>query len=294
VWAHRDLFFLDAAGEPTVVAGVPPDYFSATGQRWGNPLYRWKRLAARGFDWWVARMKKALSRFDAVRLDHFIGFVRYWEVPAHEPTAMNGRWRKGPGRALFDTLAREVGRDPLPLVAEDLGAVTPRVHRLRRELRLPGIRLAQFAFGSDAQAPSFLPHAHPRRAVVYTGTHDNDTTCGWFFDPGGEGSSRTPEETEIERERALAYLGRNEAEVEEIHWPMIRLVWSSVAHTAIVPMQDVLGLGTEARMNRPGTSGGLNWRWRMVEPAPHDALARLAELTRIYGRARPAPRPSRG
>jgi 4-alpha-glucanotransferase len=292
VWAHRDLFFLDDAGAPTVVAGVPPDYFSKTGQRWGNPLYRWKRLAARGFDWWVARMKKALSRFDAVRLDHFIGFARYWEVPASEPTAMHGRWRRGPGRALFDALEAELGA--LPLVAEDLGAVTPGVRRLRRGLGLPGIRLAQFAFGTDPQAPTFLPHAHPRRAVVYTGTHDNDTTVGWFFDPGGEGSSRSPEETEDERRHALAYLGRNDAEVEEIHWAMIRLVWGSVAHTAIVPMQDVLGLGTEARMNRPGTSGGSNWRWRMAEPAPARELERLAEVTRTYGRAARRTRPPQG
>lgn len=285
VWQHRELFFLDERGQPTVVAGVPPDYFSTTGQRWGNPLYRWKRIASTGYAWWVARFRKALERFDAVRLDHFIGFVRYWEVKAEEPTAMKGRWMKGPGRPLFDAVRAAVG--DLPLVAEDLGAVTPKVKRLRRDLGLPGIRLAQFAFGTDPQAPAFLPHNHVRRAVVYTGTHDNDTTRGWFFDPGGEGSARTPEETAKERKLALDYLGRNEAEVEDIHWDMIRIVWASVAHTAIVPVQDVLGLGTEARMNTPGTSGGRNWRWRLEGPLPSAIVDRLASMTRTYGRAAP-------
>ena len=289
VWQHRELFHLDARGEPTVIAGVPPDYFSATGQRWGNPLYRWKRIAETGYAWWVARMKKALTRFDAVRLDHFIGFARYWEIPAAEPTAMKGVWRKGPGRPLFDAIRAELG--DLPLVAEDLGDVTTSVRRLRRELGLPGILLVQFAFGTDPQAPRFVPHAHTRKSVVYTGTHDNDTTLGWFFDPGGEGSTRTVEEAERERRAVLDYLGRNGAEAEEIHWDVLRLVWSSVAATAIAPMQDVLGLGTEARMNRPGTTGGRNWRWRMPE-LPGAAMERLARMTRTYGRARPrAPAP---
>ncbi len=285
VWQHRELFFLDDEGQPTVIAGVPPDYFSKTGQRWGNPLYRWSRIERSGFRWWVDRFRKALERFDAIRLDHFIGFVRYWEVKASEPTAINGRWMKGPGKPLFEAVRRAVG--DLPLVAEDLGAVTPKVTRLRRELGLPGIRLLQFAFGTDPQAPTFLPHNHHRHAVVYTGTHDNDTTVGWFFDPGGEGSSRTPEETEKERRTTLAYLGRNDAEAHEIHWELMRLVWQSVAHTAIVPVQDVLGLGSEARMNKPGTSGGLNWRWRMPGPLPDAIVDRLARLTRTYGRAGP-------
>lgn len=284
VWQHRELFFLDDEGQPTVIAGVPPDYFSKTGQRWGNPLYRWSRIRRSGYRWWVDRFRKALERFDAVRLDHFIGFVRYWEVKASEPTAMNGRWMKGPGRELFDAVKRAVG--DLPLVAEDLGAVTRKVTKLRRDLRLPGIRLAQFAFGTDPQAPTFLPHNHARNAVVYTGTHDNDTTLGWFTDPGGEDSARTREEAENERRTALAYLGCGDrTDPREVTWAMIRLVMASVANTAIVPVQDVLGLGSEARMNRPGTSGGTNWRWRLPGPVPDEAFARLAELTRVYGRA---------
>ncbi len=284
VWQHRDLFFLDDEGQPSVVAGVPPDYFSKTGQRWGNPLYRWSRIRRSGYRWWVDRFRKALERFDAVRLDHFIGFVRYWEVKASEPTAMNGRWMKGPGKELFDAVKRAVG--DLPLVAEDLGAVTRKVTKLRRDLRLPGIRLAQFAFGTDPQAPTFLPHNHVRNAVVYTGTHDNDTTLGWFTDPGGEDSARTRDEADAERRAALAYLGCGDRlDPREVTWAMIRLVWASVANTAIVPVQDVLGLGSEARMNRPGTSGGLNWRWRLSGGLPEEALGRLAALTRTYGRA---------
>ncbi len=280
VWQHRELFFLDAAGAPTVIAGVPPDYFSRTGQRWGNPLYRWSRIKQSGYRWWVDRMRAALARFAAVRLDHFIGFTRYGEIPAAEPTAVRGRWRKGPGIDLFQALARETGE--LPLIAEDLGVVTRRVKRLRDELRLPGIKVLQFAFGTDPQAPDFLPYNYRRRAVVYTGTHDNDTTAGWFHDPGGAGGTRSPEQTEKERQTAMTYLGARDG--REIHWDMIRAVEASVASLAIVPVQDVLGLGSEARMNLPGTLAG-NWEWRVPEGAlTPDVAVRLADLARTYGR----------
>jgi 4-alpha-glucanotransferase len=281
VWQHREVFDLDDEGRQRHVAGVPPDYFSATGQRWGNPLYRWKSLARSGYGWWVARFRAALRRFDAIRLDHFIGFVRYWRIPADEPTAIRGKWIRGPGRALFDTVAAALGR--LPLVAEDLGAVTPAVTRLRKELGLPGIALLQFAFGTDPQGPTFLPHNYGRNTVVYTGTHDNDTTVGWFTDPGGTPTStRTRAEAAQERKNVLAYLGRSEP--VDIAHELVRLAMASVANTCIVPMQDVLGLGTEARMNRPGVAEG-NWRWRL-RPGALDARgeARLLELAKTYGR----------
>jgi len=283
VWTHREDFFLDAAGEPTVVAGCPPDYFSATGQRWGNPLYRWRRMKKAGYPWWIARLRAALKRFDVVRLDHFIGFQRYWEIPATEPTAVAGRWMKGPGRAFFDAARSCLG--DLPLIAEDLGETTPAVYALRDRLGLPGIKILQFAFGDDASAPTFLPHNYPRRAVVYTGTHDNDTALGWFHGlvEGARGdSTRTPEQLQRERETAALYLGTRD---DEINWAMMRVASASVARLCIFPLQDVLGLGSEARMNRPGVAGG-NWTWRFEQSALSPQLAaRLAQLTRTYGRA---------
>jgi 4-alpha-glucanotransferase len=286
VWQHRELFYLDDAGLPSVVSGVPPDYFSATGQRWGNPLYRWDSLRATGYRFWVDRMRSMLARFDVVRLDHFIGFHRYWEIPAAESTAVNGRWRPGPGEELLATLARELGA--LPLIAEDLGAVTPEVTALRDEFQLPGIRVLQFAFGADLSAHDFLPHNYPRAAVVYTGTHDNDTVRGWFeaseeLAAGpGHASTRSPEQIAKERRAALAYLGV--ADGSNIHWDMIRMCSLSVADTAIFPLQDVLGLGSEARMNRPGRADG-NWEWRCRPGAVSPFLAeRLADLTRSYER----------
>jgi 4-alpha-glucanotransferase len=282
VWQHRELFHLDQSGNPTVIAGVPPDYFSATGQRWGNPLYRWPRLRQTGYRWWLDRFRLTLSRFDAVRLDHFIGFQRYWEIPASEPTAQNGRWMKGPGADFFNHLQEALGT--LPLIAEDLGAVTPAVTRLRRQFGLPGIRLLQFAFGTDPQAPLFLPHNYKRHEVVYTGTHDNDTTVGWFQDRGGPGTGRSPEQAETERRAVLLYTGARDE--KEIHWDMIRTLYMSVANLAVVPLQDVLGLGTEARMNRPGVALG-NWGWRFADGALTTPTARrLAELAQAYGRGR--------
>lgn len=278
VWQHQDLFRLDDAGNPTVVAGVPPDYFSRTGQRWGNPLYRWTRHAGTGFRWWTDRVASELRRFHLLRLDHFIGFQRYWEIPAGEATAMNGRWMKGPRDALFDALEAELG--PLPFVAEDLGEVTPAVTRLRRRRGFPGLRILQFAFGTDRQAPSFLPHAHAPDAVVYTGTHDNDTTVGWFTDDGRDGA-RDPSAIEAERARALAYLGTSG---HEVHWDMIRLAYQSVARLAVVPLQDTLGLGSSARTNRPGVAGG-SFRFRTRAPAlPEPVVARLRALAVTYGR----------
>jgi 4-alpha-glucanotransferase len=281
VWQHRELFRLDEHGTPTVVAGVPPDYFSATGQRWGNPVYRWKRMRRDDYGFWRRRLHITLDRFDVVRLDHFIGFVQGWEIPVAEPTAVHGRYVKGPGARLFRALRAELGGQ-LPLIAEDLGAMTDAVKALRDRLGLPGLRILQFAFGTDPCAPDFLPHNYPRNTVAYTGTHDNDTTVGWFHERGGEEGSRSEAQTEKERVAALAYMG---ASGREIHWDMIRTVMGSVANVAVFPLQDVLGLGTEARMNRPGTADG-NWEWRLSESALTSTLAaRLAELVHTYDRA---------
>ena len=280
VWQNPDAFFLGDDGEPTVVSGCPPDYFSRTGQRWGNPLYRWKRLKSAGYGWWIDRLRVTLSRFDVVRIDHFIGFQRYWEIPAASPTAEGGRWMKGPRADFFSVVEKALGH--LPLIAEDLGAVTPAVFALRDRFRLPGVKILQFAFGDDPHADTFLPHNYRRRAVVYTGTHDNDTTVGWFHDRGGGWSTRTPEQCDRERRAALAYLG---SDGKEIHWDMIRAAFASVARLAMVPVQDLLGLGTEARMNRPGTTGD-SWAWRFESGAitpSHEE--RLATLTRLYERA---------
>jgi 4-alpha-glucanotransferase len=274
VWAHRDLFHLDAQGNPTVVAGVPPDFFSKTGQRWGNPLYDWEALERTGFRWWLQRFAQTFARFDAVRLDHFIGFCRYWEVPAGEPTAENGRWRPAPGAKLFQALG------PSQLIAEDLGAVTPEVTALRDRFRFPGMKLLQFAFGTDPQAATFLPYSYERNSVAYTGTHDNDTTAAWFHECGS--AQRTAEQCENERRNALAYLGVEDG--REIHWHLIRAIWSSVANLAIAPVQDLLGLGSEGRMNLPGTSEG-NWEWRLSDLPGPAVMERLAAMTRIYGRS---------
>jgi 4-alpha-glucanotransferase len=267
VWAQRELFLLDAKGERTAVAGVPPDAFSAQGQLWGNPLYRWARLRKSGYAWWIARFRATLSRFDAVRLDHFIGFRRHWEVPAHARSAKRGRFVRVPGEELFERVRLELGG--LPFVAEDLGLVTEEVHALRERFGLPGMRVLAFAFGGDGS--DYLPHRYPRKTVVYTGTHDNDTTVGWFS------SLRA-----AERARVLRYVGGSG---REIHWDLIRLASMSVANLALFPLQDVLGLGSAARMNSPGTTRG-NWGWRFQSKQLSRPLAeRLGELTRTYERA---------
>ena len=279
VWTHPDAFDLDEHGEPAAVAGVPPDYFSASGQRWGNPLYRWKRMRRDGYRWWADRLRTMLDRFDAIRVDHFIGFQRYWRIPAAEPTAVAGRWMKGPGADFFEAMKRSLGS--LPIIAEDLGAVTPAVFALRDRFAFPGIKILQFAFGNDPYAYTFLPHNFARRAVVFTGTHDNDTTAGWFWDQGGGWSTRAPEEAEKERAITLRYLATTG---DEIHWDMIRMAFASVANLALVPVQDVLGLGSEARMNRPGSATG-NWVWRLEADALKAIHAeRLAMMATTYGR----------
>jgi 4-alpha-glucanotransferase len=278
VWTRPDLFRLDARGHPAAVAGVPPDYFSATGQLWGNPLYDWDALARDGWRFWIERVRGALALVDRIRLDHFRGFEAYWEVPAGATFAAEGRWVAGPGAAVFEALERSLG--PLPFVAENLGVITPEVETLRRRFGLPGMAILQFAFGNDPQAPTFQPHNYERDTVAYTGTHDNDTVLGWWR--GGAGDS-VRSEGDVEREKAFAraYLATDGG---EMHWVMIRALLASVADTAIVPLQDVLGLGSEARMNTPATLGG-NWRWRFREEALGDEhAARLAGLARMYGR----------
>lgn len=280
VWSHPELFALDKRGQPTLVAGVPPDYFSKTGQRWGNPLYRWNAMARDGYAWWISRFRRGFEHFDSIRLDHFIGFHNYWEIPASCPTAERGRWVLAPGQELFCAVKKKLGA--LPFIAEDLGVVTPQVRALRDRFGFPGLRVLQMAFGTDADADIYKPHNHPRHCVVYTGTHDNDTTAGWFNDQSSATSTRTKEEIGRERAAILGYLGTDGSDV---HWDMIRLALMSVADTAVIPVQDLLGLGSEARMNLPGTSGG-NWAWRMKDGALTEEIQRRwAELTRIYGRA---------
>ena len=280
VWSHPDLFCLDADGSPTIVSGVPPDYFSATGQLWGNPIYRWDVLAASGYKWWIDRFRASLALFDMVRLDHFRGFEAYWEVPGGNTTAINGKWTKGPGEVFLTALQNAFGG--LPIVAENLGVITPPVEKLRHHFGLPGMSLLQFAFGNDPQAPTFRPHNYSRDLVAYTGGHDNDTTLGWWNSSVGTDSTRTLSDIEKEHAFARAYL--NLRDDSQINWAMIRAVFASVADIAIVPLQDVLGLGTEARMNLPGRVAG-NWKWRYRPRAlTNDLSARLRSLTSLYDR----------
>jgi 4-alpha-glucanotransferase len=267
VWAHPELFELDDHGQPTGVAGVPPDYFSATGQLWGNPLYAWEAHAADGFAWWGARLESLLAWVDRVRLDHFIGFVRYWEVPPDAPDARGGRWQPGPGAALFLALTRALGR--LPLVAEDLGETGEDVAELRDELGLPGMCVLQFAFDGDPENP-FLPRNHVANRVAYTGTHDNDTTLGWWA-----GLS------ESERRTVRDELGPSSG---DIAWDLIAAGAASPADTFVVPVQDVLSLGSEARFNTPGLASG-NWTWRLDGPLSQELAARLHALASAHSRA---------
>jgi len=279
VWAHPELFRLNERGSPTVVAGVPPDYFSSTGQLWGNPIYRWDVLERSGYRWWIDRFRRSFELFDLVRLDHFRGFEAYWEVLAGSPTAMEGKWVKGPGKALFEVLQTELKE--LPVVAENLGVITPEVEVIRREFGFPGMSLLQFAFGTDPQGPSFRPHNYSRELAAYTGGHDNDTTVGWWTSMGIGDSTRTAENIRKEREFTKTYLG---FESEPINWVFIRSVLASVAVIAIVPLQDILGLGSEARMNLPGTVSG-NWRWRYrASSLTEEIKTRMKELTVIYDR----------
>jgi 4-alpha-glucanotransferase len=262
VWAHRELFLLDRAGRPDPVAGVPPDYFSPTGQRWGNPMYAWKRHAEDEFSWWKARLSRELELVDRVRLDHFRGYVAAWAIAADEPDARNGKWVKGPGRALFDALGG------LPLVAEDLGDITPEVRRLRERLGLPGMKILQFAFGTDA-SHAFLPHNFEgTNWVAYTGTHDNDTAVGWYASAD-----------EVTRHRFRVWTGRDGSDPA---WALLREAWASVAETAVAPMADVLRLGSGARINTPGVAAG-NWTWRLRE-LPWQTCEELRQLGETFGR----------
>ena len=265
VWMHRELFRLNENLEPDVVSGVPPDFFSKTGQRWGNPLYRWDVMKAQGYEWWIQRLRWATRNCDYIRLDHFRGFDQFWEIPAADPTAINGRWVDGPRDDLFHKLREALGG--LPFFAEDLGYITPEVHALRERLQIPGMAVLQFGFG-DEGAHMYLPHRAGGK-VIYTGTHDNDTTVGWFRAGAAD----------HERRNAEAYLGCSE---DGIHWGFIRAAQSSVADLCLIPLQDVLGLGSEARMNTPSLHGG-NWKWRLA-PGQFTAeltakLAQLAEVT---------------
>ena len=278
VWSHPELFWLDEEGRALKVAGVPPDYFAKDGQLWGNPQYRWDVLKAQGYRWWLDRLRDAFSRFDAVRIDHFIGFHNYWEIPGDAQTARDGRWVPGPGADFFETVFRELG--DVQLIAEDLGVVTAEVKALRDRFDLPGMKVLQFAFGVDPEARNYQPHRYPTRAIAYTGTHDNDTTVGWWTDRGSEGSTRSPEQIRRERAFAKEYLGTTGL---EIHWDLIRAAWASPADVAIVPAQDLLGLGSSARMNLPGTASG-NWGWRLKRRLPDAISRRLKRLSETYER----------
>lgn len=280
VWARPEMFRLDTEGRPIVLAGVPPDYFSATGQLWGNPHYRWDVLAETGYTWWINRFRALLALVDRVRIDHFRGFEASWEVPGDATTALVGKWVKGPGSSLFEAVQSALQTDRLPFVAENLGVITPEVEALRQRLGLPGMAILQFAFGNDPQAPSFRPHNYTRDLVVYTGTHDNDTTVGWWTGAVGH-STRSSIEVEKERELARRYLS---LDGRKVHWEFIRAALASVANTAIVPVQDLLGLDSEARLNQPGTDTG-NWRWRLFPgQLSREIVQELAVMTATYGR----------
>ncbi len=278
VWCNPSQFKLDEQNRPRVVAGVPPDYFSATGQLWGNPIYNWDTMRRDGFKWWIDRVKATLKTVDIVRVDHFRGFAAAWEVPGGDKTAVNGKWVNVPGKELFNALENAIG--DLPFWAEDLGVITPDVEDLRDSFGFPGMRILQFAFGGDPKNHD-LPHNYVNNSVAYTGTHDNDTTVGWFNSGAGSGSTRDDSQIKKEHDFCLKYLA---SDGEEIHWDFVRAVWSSVADSALVPMQDLLGLGNEARINLPGSTTG-NWYWQCKDGDFSDEIAeRLKELTEIYGR----------
>jgi len=267
VWANPELFYLDESGAPTAVAGVPPDYFSETGQRWGNPLYRWDKMAKQEYRWWGDRLEMTFRQVDIVRIDHFRGFEAYWEIPAAEPTAVIGQWVPGPNADLFEALRRRFG--DLPIIAEDLGVITPGVEALRKQFDLPGMKILQFAFGGDKKS-DFLPHTFSKNCVVYTGTHDNETTVGWY-------RNASP----AEQDHARRYMG---VPGHDIAWDMARLAYLSVADTAVIPLQDLMSLGNEARMNFPGKASG-NWQWRFLPEMLTDQISRrLEELVVLYGR----------
>lgn len=276
VWSHPEIFDLDSSGESRTVGGVPPDYFSRDGQRWGTPTYRWDKLKATSYKWWVDRFRAATEMMDLLRLDHFRGFQAFWSIPASHPTARRGRWIKGPGASLFEVAQKKLGT--LPFIAENLGIITPEVEAMRRRFALPGMAVLQFGFGEDG---SNRPTTYVPELASFTGTHDNDTSCGWWR--ALQRSARTsPRSTEAATlNRAKWYLQRDG---REIHWSLIQAVLTSVANIAVIPMQDVLGLGSEARMNQPGKAKG-NWRWRLQKEQIEPLLVhRLRDLTEVSGR----------
>jgi len=282
VWSHPDLFCLDKSGRPEKVAGVPPDYFSATGQLWGNPIYRWDLMEQRGYSWWIERFRAALDMCDMLRVDHFRGFEAYWEIPGGDKTAQNGKWVKGPGAELFRVVRQALGE--LPIVAENLGVITPALEAIRHEFGFPGMAILQFAFSTDPQAPTFRPHNYVHNQVAYTGGHDNDTMFGWWRS-GAADSTRSQADVDKEYGDAMNYFGVTREQMDrEVNWIFIRHVMMSVADLALFPMQDVLGVGTEGRMNVPNTLGR-NWKWRMTAEqfASADA-ARLKQFAGTYER----------
>lgn len=286
VWANQELFFLDENGSPTVVAGVPPDYFSATGQLWGNPLYNWEKMAANGYTWWMERIRHLLTLVDVIRIDHFRGFAQYWEVPAGEETAINGEWVDGPGDSFFKAVEEQLGEE-LPIIAEDLGLISPDVEKLRDDFRLPGMKIFEFApWGEETferegarfefKVHSYLPENYPRRSVVYPGTHDNETFAGWY--------ERLSDHA---RQHLCDYLGATSYDIGEIRWMVLQRIWHSDANQAVVSLQDLLGLGDEARLNTPGSCGPENWSWRLPEMAQIETgeiQVRFADLTVDAGR----------
>jgi len=278
VWGNPELFDLDETGHPRTIAGVPPDYFSATGQCWGNPLYRWDVMAETEYRWWIERVRSMMQLVDSIRIDHFRGFEKYYEIPGGSTTAVHGRWVEGPGDRFFAAMEKELGK--LPFIAEDLGFITPEVHALRDRWGFPGMCVLQFAFGNPSPTDPFKPYNFIRNCVIYTGTHDNDTTVGWFRSAGRD-STLSLEHERAERQCALRYM---HSDGREVHWDFIRLAMASVADTAIFPLQDVLGLGSEARMNRPASIEN-NWRWRFEEVQLRPELsARLRMMSELYGR----------
>jgi 4-alpha-glucanotransferase len=270
VWSRPDLFHLGSDGRPTVVAGVPPDYFAATGQRWGNPLYDWEAHRTELYQWWADRLRATFARFDMVRIDHFRGFVAFWEIPASEPTAVNGHWVDGPGIELFTALQSRIG--PMSIIAEDLGIITDEVTNLRQSFGYPGMRVAQFGFDEEIDTAIHHPDNYPTDVVAYTGTHDNDTTLGWFW---GDNVRHDRRRLDRNRRRLLTLTGTR---AEEINWDLIKIVLASAAETAVVPVQDLLGLGSEARMNTPGQEEG-NWIWRMTGRIGPELVERLGQAT---------------
>jgi 4-alpha-glucanotransferase len=279
VWSRPDMFYLDETGLPTIVAGVPPDYFSKTGQLWGNPVYRWDVMKSENYAWWIERLETIFRLFDKVRIDHFRGFEKYWAIPAGDKTAERGYWLPGPGRELFETIITKLGN--VPIIAEDLGVITPEVEELRDHFGYPGMRVLQFAFSGDTKQNVHMPHLFKQNCIVYTGTHDNTPVLGWFRGEDLGETMQNVDERRKEANMALKYLGTNG---KEINWDFIRLAFESIADTAIIPLQDVIGLGNAARMNTPGTVEG-NWIWRYSDNMITENMEeRLKEITYLSGR----------